>query len=166
MVDSSLFQPFIYVCIGVEPLLNSTYSCGRQGWRMIDCLYQTVFRWLSSGFPHTYHSQIHVTALTRWQQAELEILPFSTFLPPTDTNTDRILGLWRVFPGWILLVCGGFFFILAISDVLSQIRQPNGGRQWWWWWNVSSQGSFCFQLDLSDRRVEKTGNKKGAERMN
>lgn len=49
------FQPFIYVCIGVEPLLNSTYSCGRQGWRMIDCLYQTVFRWLSSGFPPYTH---------------------------------------------------------------------------------------------------------------
>lgn len=76
---------------------------------------------------HTYHSQIHVKELMHWQQAGLEILPFSTFLPPSDTNTDRILGLWQVFPGWILLVCGGNFFILAISDVLSQIRQPNGG---------------------------------------
>lgn len=60
-------------------------------------------------------------------------------------------------------MCGGNFFILAISDVLSQIRQPNGGGGG----EMFLHKVLSVLLDLSDRREEKTGKTtKGAERMN
>lgn len=147
-----LFQPFIYVCIGVEPsLIQHIRAVDRdEGWLI--AFIKPSFAGFLLGSPHTHipltNTCNRADALTA---SRARNPPFFHFFATIRHKYWEIPGLCRVFPGWILLVCvGGKFFILTISDVLSQIRQPNGGRQWWWWWwwwwNVSLQGSFCFYL--------------------